>query len=208
MNNNEKTLSYLRKFISRPIDIMNSLESANSKRNDIQPMVEPEIGRFLELIVTLTGAKRVLELGTSNGYSAMWIIAALKRTGGHLVTIDSKERLHKEAVKNFESAGVIDYVTPVLGDAEEEIEKLSPGFDVIFQDCGKYLYPLLFEKVVSLSNPGGVIIADDTLFKVNDDVRPNLGLYTDSYNNTVFNNNELLTAILPVGCGLTVSIKL
>ena len=81
-------------------------------------------------------------------------------------------------------------------------------FDIIFQDCGKYLYPRLFEKTVKLLRPGGLLIADDTLFSVEPDVRPNLGRFTDMYNRMSFDCNELLSSIIPVGHGLTMSFKL
>lgn len=208
MTEEEHKLHYLRSFIESGFTQIDELAISNAARNDVQPQVEPETGRFLELIVRLTAAKRVLELGTSNGYSALWILKALKENGGHLVTIDSKDRLHDEAVENFRIAGLADNVTAVFGDAAEELEKLEPGFDIIFQDCGKYLYPQLFEKTVSLLRPGGLLIADDTLFSVNPSVRPNLGRFTDKYNKLAFGDNRLLTSIIPVGHGLTLSFKL
>ena len=207
MDKHQDKNAYLRSFVESGISVIENLAADNARRNDVQPQVEPETGRLLELMVRITGAERVLELGTSNGYSSLWILKALKKTGGSLVTIDSKERLHEEAVANFKKAG-FDNVTAVLGDAEEEIEKLEPGFDLIFQDCGKYLYPKLLERTVQLLKPGGLLIADDTLFSFEPGVRTNLGMYTDRYNDEVFIKKDLLSSIIPIGHGLTVSFKL
>lgn len=197
----------MRSFIKSNIETADQIADSNDRRNDVQPSVEPETGRFLEFMIRLTDAKRVLELGTSNGYSGLWMLKALESTGGNLVTIDSKERLHLEAVDNFREAG-FGNVDAIYGDAAEQVANLEPGFDLIFQDCGKYLYPELFEATVSLLRRGGVIIADDTLFSVNNSVRSNLGRYTDQYNHLAFNSSKLLTSILPVGHGITMSFKL
>lgn len=207
MNNFSESIRYLRSFISSGIPAADRILNDNSRRNDVQPNIEPETGRLLELLVRITDSRMVLELGTSNGYSALWMLKALKEAGGHLITIDSKERLQLEAVKNFREAG-FDNVTSVLGDAKVEIARLEGDFDLIFQDCGKYLYPELLNKLVDLLKPGGLLIADDTLFSHEPGVRANLGKFTDEYNQMVFNNNKLLTSIIPVGHGLTLSYKL
>ncbi len=207
MENSRRKLEYIRDLIKPELSVLERIENENLQRNDVQPSIEPETGRFLELLVRLTGAKRVLEIGTSNGCSALWILKALSVTGGRLVTIDSKERLHLEAVRNFREAGFSN-VRAILGDAAEELDKLEPEFDIIFQDCGKYLYPELFERTVDLLKPGGLLIADDTLFSFEPRVRPNLGKFTDQYNELAFGSNKLLTSIIPIGHGLTLSFKL
>ena len=208
MSEEKKKLEYLRGLISSGVSVIDDIARINSLRNDVQPPIEPETGRFLEFMVLTSGAERVLELGTSNGYSALWMAKALRKTGGCLTTIDSKERLHLEALENFKAAGFDDIITAVCGDASEELDKLEPGFDIIFQDCGKYLYPQLFDRTVELLKRGGIIIADDTLFSFEAEVRPNLGKYTDQYNSMVFGCDKLLTSIIPVGHGLSLSYKL
>ena len=92
-------IEYLRGFIEGTNPGAAGLFRDNSGRGDVQPSVEPEIGRFLSFLVRLTGARRVLELGTSNGCSALWMLEAVRQNGGKLVTVDSKERLHLEAVE-------------------------------------------------------------------------------------------------------------
>jgi caffeoyl-CoA O-methyltransferase len=183
------------------------LESASLGRDDIQPSVEPELGKFLGLIIRLINAKRVLEIGSGVGYSTLWLGEGVKATGGKVVTIDNHERTHKEVVRNIATAGLDNWVEKKLGNAEDIIDKLSGGWDIVFQDAGKYLYPLLHERIVNITRRGGLIIADDTLFKVNPEVRKGLGDHVDKYNKMVFSDSRLYSTILSVGHGVTVSLK-
>lgn len=206
-----KTQNYIKSFLKPDHPLLTELEKSNSTRNDIQPPVEFETAKLLSLLIQFSNAQNVLELGTSNGYSTIWLATALKKTGGKIVTIESKDRLHAEAVINIEKAGFSSTCKLIFGDAEVEAQKLleqKKQFDIIFQDCGKYLYPKMLEITVKLLRPGGIIVADDTLFKVNENVRENLGKHTDEYNKAVFSHPELYSTILNIGHGLTVSLKL
>lgn len=204
------TEEYIRNFIRRPFPIMAELEAKNSLRNDIQPPIEPEIGQFLVFLIRSYQSKKILEIGTGNGYSTLWLRSALP-SGGHITTIDSKKRLHDEAVETFKKASCDDCITALFGEAEKLIPELAQkepeSFDFIFQDAGKYLYPQLLDATVALLKPGGVIVADDTLFKVNDTIRENLGRHTHQYNEAVFDDSRLVSTIVPIGHGLTISLK-
>jgi predicted O-methyltransferase YrrM len=199
---------YLRTFIIRDSAIIKDLESDSPGRDDIQPSVEPELGKFLGLIVRLTNARRILEIGSGIGLSTIWLGEAAKNIGGKVVTIDNHERTHKEVIENIKNAGLNNCVDKKLGKAEDLIDNLPPDWDLVFQDGGKYLYPMLYDKIVKITRKGGLIIADDTLFKVNPYVRKGLGDYMDDYNKLVFADNRLYSTILPVGHGITVSLKL
>ncbi len=201
-------LDYLRRFLPRDNVLLENLELAGAARTDIQPSIEPELGKLLGLLVRLTGAKRVLELGTGVGYSAIWLGEAVKVTGGTVVTIDNHERTHREVVGNLARAGLTDVVESLLGDAEKLVPELEGGWDLVFQDGGKYLYPLLYEELFQQLKTGGILAADDTLFRVNSRVRKQLGLYTDEYNRKVFSDPRFYSTILPVGHGITISLKL
>ena len=199
---------YLRSFINRDSEVLEDMEDSSLGRDDIQPSVEVELGKFLGLIVRLTNAKKVLEIGSGIGYSTLWLGEAVKATSGKLVTIDNHERTHKEVVKNINDAGLGRWVEKKLGSAEDLIYTLGDNWDIVFQDGGKYLYPVLHDKIVTLTRGGGLIIADDTLFKVNTEVRKGLGDYMDEYNKMVFADTRLYSTILPVGHGITVSLKI
>ncbi len=198
---------YLRSFIIRDSDYIEKLEISSHGRDDIQPSIEPELGKFLGLLIRLTNAKKVLEIGSGVGYSTLWLGEGVKATGGRVVTIDNHERTHKEVSINIANAGLDEWVEKKLGNAEDLIGTLSGNWDIVFQDSGKYLYPMLHEKIVNLTRVGGLIIADDTMFKVNPDVRKGLGDHVDKYNKMVFADTRLYSTILSVGHGITVSLK-
>jgi predicted O-methyltransferase YrrM len=201
---------YIRELVQADNSFLEELERANSGRNDIQPPVEFETGKLLSFFIRLINAKNVLEIGTANGYSTIWIASALKETGGKVTTIESKERLHLEAVKNIEKAELSNQTEFIFDDAQVAVKNLLSSkneFDIIFQDCGKYLYSLMLQDTIDLCRKGGLIIADDTLFKTNDAVKNNLGKHTDQYNKAVFSRKNLFSTIIPIGHGLTVSFR-
>jgi len=125
--------------------------------------VKPGDGVFLQILVGATGAKRVLELGTSNGYSGIHICRALRETGGKLVTIELSERRAAMAAENFRKAGFSAMVEQVVGDASKEIPKLEGPFDVIFLDTEKHDYLKQFELAFPLLRKGGVFIAHNAV---------------------------------------------
>lgn len=207
---NERTAQYLSGFLKHDCEYLDGLKKTNRSRNDIQPMIEMEIGKLLIFLIKMTKAKKVLELGTSNGYSAIWMANALKGTGGHITTIEGHDRMAEEARKNLNEAGV-DNVELIKGKIENILPELiakKKKYDIIFQDSGKYLYPLMLENTVKLCRKGGIIIADDTLFRVIETVRSGLGDYTHDYNREVFAHKKLFSTILPIGHGLTLSYRL
>ena len=124
--------------------------------------VPPDDGRLLRLLVETAGAKRVVEIGTSNGYSGIWICQALRRTGGTLTTYEIDPGRAALARENFARAGVADLVTLVEGDAHEEITKLKGPIDVLFLDADKSGYRDYLEKLLPLIRPGGLILALNT----------------------------------------------
>ena len=205
-------LDYLRSFINSDNTIIDRIEKESEGRDDIQPYVERETGKFLSFVIKLINAANVLELGTGIGNSSIWMGEALKEKKGKLITIDNHPRTKHEAEKNILDSGLADIVTMIFGNAEDIIESMCKDgkaqFDIVFQDCGKYLYPLLYEKIITLVKPGGIIIADDTLFYINSGVRKNLGKYMDQYNKIVFADKRLYSTIIPIGHGLTLSLKL
>lgn len=116
-------------------------------------------GRMLRLLTELVGAKHVVEIGTSNGYSGIWFCLALRKTGGKLTTHDIDAGRAALARKNFERAGVKDMVTLVEGNAHQTVTNLKGPIDVLFIDADKEGYPDYLEKLLPLVRPGGLILA-------------------------------------------------
>ena len=104
-------------------------------------------GKLLYDLIIEGRYTRALEIGTSTGYSGIWMAWALSKTGGKLITIDIDERRHKTAVENFEKAGLSDYVDARLADAHQLVKELEGPFDFVFSDADKNWYKQYFLDV-------------------------------------------------------------
>jgi len=116
-------------------------------------------GRALHDLVVQNGFTRALEIGTSTGHSGIWIAWALARTGGKLVTVEIDERRHREAVENFEEAGVSAFVDARLADAHELVPRLEGPLDFVFIDADKNWYVEYAKAVLPRLVTGGVLAA-------------------------------------------------
>jgi caffeoyl-CoA O-methyltransferase len=118
-------------------------------------------GRLLRILAEATGAKHVVEIGTSNGYSALWLCLGLRTTGGKLVTHEIDHDTAEMARANFKRAGVNNIVTVVEGDAHETVTRLREPIDILFIDADKPGYVDYLHKLLPLVRPGGLILADN-----------------------------------------------
>jgi caffeoyl-CoA O-methyltransferase len=121
--------------------------------------VPPKDGRLLRLLAEATGARHVVELGTSNGYSGIWWCLALKTTGGRLTTFEIDAQRAALARVNFKRAGVSGLVTLVEGDAHRNVTTLKDPIDIVFIDADKEGYSDYLNKLLPLVRPGGLVIA-------------------------------------------------
>lgn len=121
--------------------------------------VPPEDGKMLRVLAESTGARRVVELGTSTGASALWFCLALARTGGTLETFEINSGRAAAARANFKKAGVEKMVRVVVGDAHVEARKLKGPIDLLFLDADKDGYKDYLEQLGPLVRPGGLILA-------------------------------------------------
>jgi len=124
--------------------------------------VPPEDGRMLRMLTESINAKNVVELGTSNGYSAMWFCLALRSTGGKLTTHELNPDRMTLARKNFKRAGVEDLVTLVPGNAHQTIKKLKGPIDLLLLDAEKEGFTDYLKQLLPLVRTGGLIIAHDS----------------------------------------------
>ncbi len=139
--------------------ILSVLEDLDRNQSRGMMNVPQEDGRILRLLTEAIGAKHVVEIGTSNGYSGIWFCLALRTTGGKLTTHDIDEGRASLARENFKRAGVDNMVTLVMGDAHETITKLKGPIDVVFIDADKEGYLDYLTKLLPLVRPGGLILS-------------------------------------------------
>jgi caffeoyl-CoA O-methyltransferase len=130
---------------------------------DVSNLLVPlEDGRLLRMLAESTGAKNVVEIGTFNGYSALWFCMALRTTGGKIITHEISAKNAAMARENLAKAGVADMVTIVEGDAHETVAKLKGPIDILFIDADKPGYADYLKKLLPLVRPGGFVIAHNT----------------------------------------------
>ncbi len=116
-------------------------------------------GRVLHDIIIKHKYKKALEIGTSTGHSAIWIAWALSKTGGKLITVEINEERYKQALVNFEEAGLSDYIDARLADAHELVPKLEGPFDFVFCDADKGWYKNYLIAVLPKLEVGGCYTA-------------------------------------------------
>lgn len=178
------------------------------------PLVDAEVGALLRVLATSVGASRILEIGTAIGYSGIWLARALP-PDGMLVTMEFDEDRAREARDNFARAGLSGRVSVVVGDAQLKIAKVAGPFDLIFQDGDKKLYTPLLDRLVALLRRGGLLVTDNVLWDGEvvpgfqgaprqnpDDTRAII-----EYNQRVAAHPDLLTSIVPLRDGVSISVK-
>jgi len=148
--------------------ILATLEDMHQNQRRGMMNVPPDDGRMLRLLTESIGAKRVVEIGTSNGYSGIWFCLALRHTGGQLITHEINAERANLARENFKRAGVQELVKLVQGDAHETIKNIKGSIDILFLDADKAGYPDYLEKLLPLVRPGGLVLAHNTSSHGND----------------------------------------
>ena len=125
--------------------------------------ITPETGQLLAILVRAMGARRILEVGTSNGYSTIWLAWAARATGGHVTTI---ERAHDKAAiarANFDRAGLADVITLLEGVALDVLAGLTGPYDLIFLDADRPTYLAYAGALLPLLRPGGLLVTDNVV---------------------------------------------
>jgi caffeoyl-CoA O-methyltransferase len=148
--------------INEEAKILSVLEDMSKNRNYAMWNITPDEGRLLWILTAATGAKHVVEIGTSNGYSAIWFCLGLRTNGGKLTTHEIDPYRISLAGKNFKQAGVSHLVTIVEGDAHKTVTRLKEPIDILFIDADKAGYFDYLNKLLPLVRPGGLILAHNT----------------------------------------------
>jgi predicted O-methyltransferase YrrM len=156
--------------------------------------VPPEDGKVLRILTEAVGAKSVVEIGTSTGYSGLWFTLALANTGGHLTTFEIDRKRAEQARANFKEAGVDAMVTVVVGDAHQEVPKVKSPVDVVFIDADKEGYVDYLNKLLPKVRPGGLILGHNTRM-------------VPEYVKAVTSSADLETIFYNEGGGLIVTLK-
>lgn len=167
-------------------------------------------GRLLAMISAMVSPRRILELGTYTGYSALCLAEGL-RPDGRLHTVEIDDEMEEELTELFATAPGSDRITLHIGDAETIVNEIDEEWDLVYIDANKRRYVEYLDAVLPRLRPGGFIIADNTLWdgKVADTVANHDAqtLALDRFNSYVAARPDLETVILPLRDGLTLLRK-
>ena len=157
-----------------------------------------EAGEFLHGIILATGAKRAVEIGTSYGYSAMWIASALVENGGKLITIDQEARKSKAARTNLEAAGLADCVELRTGRALDVLEALRGPIDFVFNDADKENCRTYVDMLAPKLVDRAVVVTDNTITHAEQ---------LAGFMKWVRGRSDFYSTSVTVGNGMEVSVK-
>lgn len=154
---------------------------------------------MLALLVRATGARRVLEIGTSNGYSTLWLADAVRSVGGHLVSVDVDAARSALAAQNLERAGMGEFVELRVEDAAVSlIETPDGGSDMIFLDAERTAYADYWPNLVRVLRSGGLLAVDNVLSHPEE--------VTD-FRSLIHSDERVSEALVPCGAGLLLVVR-
>lgn len=205
---------YLFDVSVRDTSLLKALREETAKDEMARMQIAPEQGQFMALMVKLTGARRIIEIGTYTGYSSLCMALSLP-DDGKLLCCDISDEWTAIARRYWEQAGVAHKIDLQLAPALDTLNRqfdagLAETFDMAFIDADKSNYPAYFENCLALLRPGGLIMVDNTLWsgrvadpQVNDEDTVALR----AFNAALKNDERVDFSLLPMADGLTLIRK-
>jgi|SRR5580658_5708184 predicted O-methyltransferase YrrM len=167
-------------------------------RDKVLLAVGPETGQLINILAKSLKAPNILELGTSYGYSGVWLAEAARATGGRLITMELQDYKSAHAKEMSAKAGLAEFVDFRVGDAVAMIEALDVKLDFVLVDLWKDMYVPCLEAFLPKLNPGAILVADNMIMPGGDEVK--------AYGKAVRAKPGMRSLLLHVGQGLEVSV--
>jgi len=187
----------------RFLDDLARFGADNDSRETARPRrmlnITPDTGRLLWILAVATGATRILEVGTSNAFSTIWLADAARDTGGRVTTLELNPNKIKLARANLARAGLGDQVEILEGSAAETLRGLRGPFDFVFLDADRGSYLAYLELVVPKLAPRGLLVADNVVSHAGE---------LKDYLARVKSHPALFSVTVPIGNGEEISFKL
>lgn len=222
----EQIYQYIKEHASSPSEVLAWVEKQTHIRTNHARMLSGAVqGQILRMMVQMSRAKRVLELGTFTGYSAICLASALPEDG-HLDTLELNDELEDLIIEGFERAGLSDIISLHIGDCKDTLRRLRTEmgitedsetdsdklYDIVYMDANKREYCEYYDLVFDMVRPGGLILADNVLWdgKVCQNPLPQ-DKQTQSivrFNDMVSSDKRVESVILPLRDGLNVIRKI
>ena len=212
---NERIVSYIHSLEKSNGSICDKIE--NTAHETDVPIIRKEMESFLRVMINIRNPQNILEIGAAIGYSAI-IMANCMPKNCHITTIENYDKRIPIATENIKAAGLEDKITLMEGDAAEILDLLveqKRQFEFVFIDAAKSQYLSYLERILKMTKEGAVIIADNVLqegeliesrFAVE---RRNRTIHSRmrEYLYSVKNMEELETTIVPIGDGISMSVR-
>lgn len=175
------------------------------------PIIQKEVGNFLETMISIKRPVRILELGTAIGYSAILMCLSSNKVSD-IVTIERDETMIKLALENIKKAELDNKIQVISGDCLEVLEKMEDSFDFIFMDAGKGHYNHFLPHCLRLLSKDGIIVADNVLYKGMVASRElvirrkiTIVKRMKTYLDQISSDENLITTVIPMGDGIAVT---
>jgi len=207
--------AYIREVSLREPAPLQRLREATENHPNASMQISPEQGQFLQFLVRLTGARKILEVGVFMGYSSSWMALAMP-AGGKIVACDVSEEFTTIARRTWQETGVAGKIELRLAPALETLDSLIAAgeagtFDFAFIDADKRNYPNYYERALRLLRPGGLLAADNVLWH-GDVCNPAVtGPDPDAiraFNRQLHHDDRIALTLATIGDGLTLACKL
>ena len=174
-------------------------DNATTERPRRMLNITRDTGEFLSVLVQATAARRVLEIGTSNGYSTLWLANAARTTGGAVTTVELSDYKVGLARQNFSRSGLAASITLVQDDAGRVLERaVDASFDLVFLDAERPEYPGWWPHLKRVLRPGGLLVVDNATSHP-EQMAPFVAL--------VKADTDFTTSLVPVGNGEFLAVK-
>ena len=160
MVTDERLASFINSFNTDYDEVITSIRK-EAEENRV-PVIRREAGEFIKMLIMMNKPKRILEIGSAIGFSAIFMSRFLE-DGAHITTIENYQPRIEEAKKNIERAGAQDVITLLEGDALEILPGLSGEYDMVFMDAAKGQYGSFFKDAIRLLREGGILLCDNVL---------------------------------------------
>ena len=208
----ERMVTYINSLDMGNTPLLNEIEK--EAKADLVPVIRREMQSFLKVLLAIHRPLRVLEVGTAVGFSAL-LFCEYGPENMQVTTIEKYEKRIPIARENFRRAGRENQITLLEGDAADILKELQESYDLIFMDAAKGQYIHFLDDVLRLMKPGSVLVSDNVL-QGGDIIESHYAV--DRRNRTIYkrmreylyelkHNDKLLTSVIPLGDGVTVSVR-
>jgi len=188
----------LEELLSELVVFGHENDGSQAERNKKMLNLDPQEAQLMSIMVRSGQRKRLLEIGTSNGYSSIWLAWSVQFTGGHLISLERDADKQAMADANLKRAGLRDKVDLLLGDATELVSQLKGTFDFVFFDADRLSAPEQLKLLLPKLEAGALLLADNVLSHP-EQIAP--------YLEAISSLPEFEHMVIPIGKGLSVAYK-